>query len=68
MSIKLKFIKYICLFFGVIGLSVTLFSTFFGDNSYTLEQKIIIAVIFTVFFTLVPWLLYKFLSFMDKRG
>jgi|GEM_PF-1412207 len=68
MSIKLKFIKYMCLFFGVIGLFVTLFSTFFGDNDYTLAPKIVIAVMFTVFFTLGPWLLYKFFSFMDKTG
>jgi hypothetical protein len=68
MPAKIKFIKYFLLLFSVLGLSVTLFSTFIGNNDYTTEQKIILFLIFTAFFSIGPWLLYKFFSFMIKRN
>lgn len=66
MSKSLMFIKYFFLLFSLIGLGITLSSTF-GSNNYTIQQKLIMTVIFFTFFTAGPFLMYKLFSFVLKR-
>lgn len=66
--VPLVFVKYFFITLSILGLIITISSTYFGSgsNDYTIQQKLIKTAIFLVFGTLGPFLLYKFLKFMNR--
>lgn len=62
-----KQIKYTLIAFSFIGISYTTYGTFFDDNNYSLEQKIIRTFIFILFFILGPLTFYTLIRFIENK-
>jgi hypothetical protein len=64
----LKEIKVSLFIFSLIGILYTTYGTFFDENNYTLEQKLLRTLIFILFFILGPLILYYFFKFMENKS